>query len=149
MNLGGKGVAAKTHIRFRTHRLQELFDIRSFQDFDLDIMRHAYFSTYARQARNFKAQHWSFFFANLMTTSSVSKDEVGDDAEADFNAASKASEGRTIVISLFALDWMRQFVNIESSLIFLELMSGGRRIVSRIERTTKLECHPRSHRYCR
>ena len=84
-----------------------------------------------------------------MTTSSVSKDEVGDDAEADFNAASKASEGRTIVISLFALDWMRQFVNIESSLICLELMSGGRRIVSRIERTTILECHPRSRRYCR
>jgi hypothetical protein len=50
---------------------------------------------------------WSFFFANLMTTSSVSKDEVGEDDEADFKAASKASEGRTIVISLFALDWMR------------------------------------------
>ena len=50
---------------------------------------------------------WSFFFANLMTTSSVSKDEVGEDDEADLNAARKTSEKRAIVISLFALDWMR------------------------------------------
>ena len=74
-------------------------------------MRHTYFAAYARQAGDFKVQEgrkaWSFLFASLMTTSSVSKDEVGDDDEADFNAASKASEGRTIVISLFALEWMR------------------------------------------
>ena len=42
-----------------------------------------------------------------MTTLSVSKDEVEEDDEADFNAASKASERRIIVISLFALYWIR------------------------------------------
>ena len=37
-----QSVAEKPYIRFRTHRLRELFDVRRLHDLNLDIMDHTY-----------------------------------------------------------------------------------------------------------
>jgi len=58
-------------------------------------------------------------------TSSVS-DAVEADEEADLRAARRASEGRAMVMTFSALDWMRYPVNRASTLICLgETTSRG------------------------
>ena len=59
------------------------------------------------------------FFASFMMTSSVSEAVEADDDEADLRAARRASEGKAMVMTFAALDWIRYPVKSASTLICL------------------------------